>query len=69
MPVPMIPNAKTVKAKRPAIGRNASAAWEDVWMSVTPWALSVAAVVIMMKSAMILEIPIPTNVSSCMRAS
>jgi hypothetical protein len=32
-----MPNAKTVNAKRPAIGRNASAAWEEVWMSVTPW--------------------------------
>ena len=38
-------------------------------MSVTPWASKVAAVVIMMKSAMIFEIPIPTSVSTCMRAS
>ena len=38
-------------------------------MLVTPWAFKVAAVVIMMKSAMILEIPMPTSVSSCMRAS
>ena len=38
-------------------------------MFVTPWAFWVAAVVIMMKSAMIFEIPIPTSVSSCMRAS
>jgi hypothetical protein len=40
-----------VKAKRPAIGRKASAAWEEVWMFVTPCAFNVAAVVIMMKSA------------------
>lgn len=64
-----MPSAKTVKAKRPAIGRKASAAWDDVWISVTPWAFKVAAVVIIMKSAMILEIPMPTSVSSCMRAS
>ena len=64
----MMPSAKTVKAKRPAIGRSASAAWAEVWMSVTPCACSVAAVVSMMNSAMMFEAPMPTRVSSRMRA-
>ena len=37
-------------------------------MSLTPCAFSVAAVVNMMKSAMMFEKPMPTSVSSCMRA-
>ncbi len=41
----MMPSAKTTKANGPAIGRSASAAWAEVWMSVTPWACRVAAVV------------------------
>ena len=64
----MMPSAKMVKAKRPAIGRSASAACDEVWMSVTPCAFSVAAVVSMMNSAMMFEKPMPTIVSSCMRA-
>ena len=32
----MIPRAKIRKANWPAIGRSASAAWDDVWMSVMP---------------------------------
>ena len=38
-------------------------------MSFIPWAFKVAAVVSMMKSAMTFEIPMPTSVSSWMRAS
>ena len=40
----MMPSAKTTKAKRPAMGCSASAAWDEVWMSVTPCACRVAAV-------------------------
>jgi len=56
----MIPMAKIVKASLPAIGRRASAAWDEVLMSVTPWACRVAAVVRMMNSATALEKPMPT---------
>ena len=68
-PVPMIPSAKITKANCPAIGLRASAACDEVSISLTPWALSVAAVVSMMKSAMMLERPMPTSVSSWMRAN
>ena len=40
----MIPAANSAKVKTPAIGRSASAAWAEVWISVTPCACSVAAV-------------------------
>src|SRR3954469_12897808 len=50
-PVPTIPSAKIVSASEPAIGRNASAACAEVAMSVTPLTFSVAAVVIMIASA------------------
>ena len=53
----------------PAMGRNASAAWEDVWISVTPAAFNVAAVAKMMNKAMRFETPIPKNVSMRMRES
>ena len=56
----MMPAAKMAKAKAPAIGRSASAACAEVWMSVTPWAFSVAAVVMMMNSATRFESAMPT---------
>ena len=40
----MIPSANSAKANWPAIGRSASAACDEVSMSVMPLALSVAAV-------------------------
>ena len=43
------PAAKTAKANSPAIARNACAAWAEVWISVTPCALSVTAVAMMME--------------------
>ena len=65
----MMPSAKTTKANSPAMGCSAFAASEEVWMSVTPCACRVAAVVSMMKSATMLDAPMPTIVSSLMRAS
>ena len=58
--MPIIPAANRAKVNTPAIGRSASAAWDDVWISVIPCAFSVAAVVTMMKKLMRLEYPIPT---------
>ena len=69
MPVATMPMVKSAKVQGPAMGRSASAAWPEVWMSVTPWALSVAAVARMMKSAIRLEKPMPTIVSRRIRAS
>ena len=60
MPVPMMPAANSTKVNTPATGRSASAACDEVWISVMPCAFSVAAVVMMMKSAIRLEKPIPT---------
>jgi len=56
----MMPNAKTKNAKRPAIGFSAVAAWVELSISVTPWACSVAAVVMMIAS--------PTRLDSAMPA-
>ena len=42
------------------VGRSASAACDEVWISVMPCACSVAAAVSMMNSATRLESPIPT---------
>jgi hypothetical protein len=39
----IIPTANRVNVNTPAIGRSASAAWSEVWMSVTPCAFNVAA--------------------------
>ena len=64
-----MPSANSAKVKTPAIGRSASAAWAEVWMSVTPLACSVAAVAKMMKMATTFETPIPTTVSVRMRAN
>ena len=47
MPVPTIPMLKRRKANGPAMGRNASAACPDVWISPTPAWCKVAAVAIM----------------------
>src|SRR6266852_7659874 len=69
MPVAMMPAANSAKVNTPAIGRSASAACEDVWISVTPLACSVAAVAKMMNRAMRFEMPIPTAVSVRMRTS
>lgn len=49
-----------VKAKRPATGFNASAAWLDVWISTVPATCSVAAVVTVIAKATRLEKPMPT---------
>ena len=65
----MIPAANTAKVKLPAMGRNASAACEEVWMSVMPVAFKVAAVAKMMKIATTLDIVMPTTVSVRMRAT
>jgi superfamily I DNA/RNA helicase len=51
----------------PAMGFRAWAACAEVWMSVTPLACRVAAVVMMMAMAMMLEKAIPTSVSRRMR--
>ena len=56
----MIPAANNAKVNAPAIGRSASAAWAEVWMSVIPCAFSVAAAVMMMNRLIRLEYPIPT---------
>src|SRR3954454_19961617 len=53
-PVPTMPSAKMVSASAPAIGRTASAAWAEVSTSVTPLTFSVAAVVIIIASAITL---------------
>ena len=55
MPVPTMPSVNTAKVSGPAIGRSASAACEEVWMSVMPPACSVAAAAMMMNNEMILE--------------
>jgi hypothetical protein len=59
MPVPMMPAANTAKVSGPATARSASAAWAEVWISVTPFAFSVAAVVMTMNKATRLEIAMP----------
>ena len=64
----MMPRANSAKANGPATGARASAAWEAVWMSFTPWALRVAAVLIMIARAMRLEKAMPTKVSIRIRA-
>ena len=55
-----MPRAKTTNTNGPAMGRSASAACDEVWMSVTPWACRVAAVVSMMNSATRFESAMPT---------
>jgi hypothetical protein len=67
MPVPMMPRLNSTKVNSPASGRSASAACAEVWMSVTPTACSVAAVLRMMKKAIRFENVIPTIVSTLMR--
>ena len=67
MPVPMMPRLNSRKVSSPASGRSASAAWAEVWMSRTPAACSVAAVLRMMKNAIRLEKVMPTIVSTLMR--
>ena len=66
-PMPMMPAANSTKVNGPAIGRSASAACAEVWISVMPCACSVVAVVMMMNRLMTLEYPMPTQVSSRMR--
>ena len=63
----MMPRAKIRNTPAPATGRNASAACDDVWMSVTPPACSVAAVVTTMNSATMFDRPIPIAVSQRIR--
>src|SRR5712671_1443418 len=58
-PIPMMPAANRAKVKTPAIGRSASAAWAEVWISVIPCACNVAAVVMMMNRLIRLENPMP----------
>ena len=58
--MPIMPAANNAKVNTPAIGRSASAAWAEVWMSVIPCAFSVAAVVMMMNRLIRLEYPMPT---------
>ena len=55
----MIPSAKTVNAKRPAIGRIASAACAEISIVVVPWLWSVAAAVMTINNATTLETPMP----------
>ena len=59
----MMPRLNSMKAKLPAMGRNASAACDEVWMSVRPWMFNVTAVVSTMKNATRLENPMPIKVS------
>ena len=63
----MIPRLNSAKARSPAIGFNTSAASAAVVMSVFPCACKVAAVLIMMAIATILETAMPVNVSIRMR--
>ena len=60
----MIPIVKINEASSPAIGFKASAACAEVAMLVTPLAFNVAAVVIMIETAIRLEKPIPDGSSS-----
>ena len=64
----MMPSANSAKVKSPASGRSASAASVAELILVTPLAFSTAAVVRMMKKAMLLESSMPTMVSALMRA-
>lgn len=64
----MIPIVKINEANSPAIGFKASAACAEVVMLVTPLAFNVAAVVIMIETAIRLEKPIPARVSALIRA-
>lgn len=63
----MMPSAKMSSARGPAIGFNASAAWAELWMSVLPCACKVAAVVMMIESAIRFENAIPISVSRRIR--
>ena len=66
-PVPMIPSANSSSANLPANGLSAAAACAEDWISRMPALCSVAAVVMMIAMAMMLENAIPTSVSIRMR--
>ncbi len=51
----MMPAANSANVNTPAIGRSASAAWADVWMSLMPCAFKVAAVATMMNRLIMFE--------------